>query len=101
MDKGNGIDASNIKTVTDLVTNPPSNIGQLRRVLGILWYYRRYVKGFSRKSHTLLDLLKKDNIKSSSHHSLEAATLKSIRNVNNMILTDLQSYVEICVRVND
>ena len=36
MDKGNGIDASNIKAVTDLVTNPPSNIGQLRRVLGIL-----------------------------------------------------------------
>ena len=49
-EKGYGIDTSNIKAVTDLVTNVPSNIGQLRRILGLLGYYRRYVKGFSRKS---------------------------------------------------
>ena len=49
-EKGYGIDTSHIKAVTDLVTNVPSNIGQLRRILGLLGYYRRYVKGFSRKS---------------------------------------------------
>ena len=65
-DKGYGIDATNIKAVTDLVTNVPSNIGQLRRVLGLLGYYRRYVKGFSRIAQRLFDLLKKDSIKSSS-----------------------------------
>ena len=65
-DKGYGIDKSNIKAVTDLVTNAPSNIGQLRRVLGLLGYYRRYVKGFSRIAQPLFDILKKDNIKSSS-----------------------------------
>ena len=46
LDKGYGIDTSNIKAVTDLVTNVPSNIGHLRRVLGLLGYYKRYVKGF-------------------------------------------------------
>ena len=65
-EKGYGIDISNIKAVTDLVTNVPSNIGQLRRVLGLSGHYRRYVKGFSRIAQPLFDLLKKDNIKSSS-----------------------------------
>ena len=64
-DKGYGVDTSNIKAVTDLITNVPSNIGQLRRVLGLLGYYRRYVKGFPRIAQPLFDLLKKDNIKSS------------------------------------
>ena len=49
-EKGYGIDTSTIKAVKNLVTNVPSNIGQLRRILGLLGYYRRYVKGFSRKS---------------------------------------------------
>ena len=65
-EKGYEIDTSNIKAVTDLVTNVPSNVGQLRRVLGLLGHYRRYVKGFSRIAQTLFDLLKKDNIKTSS-----------------------------------
>ena len=60
------IDTSNIKAVADLATNVPSNVGQIRRVLGLLRYYRRYVKGFSRIAQPLFDLLKKDNIKSSS-----------------------------------
>ena len=65
-EKGYEIDTSNIKAVADLVTNVPSNVGQIRRVLGLLRYYRRYVKGFSRIAQPLFDLLKKDNIKSSS-----------------------------------
>ena len=64
--KGYGIDASNIKAVTDLVTNVPSNVGQLRRVTGLLGYYRRYVKGFSRTAQPIFDLLKEDNIKNSA-----------------------------------
>ena len=65
-DKGYRVATSNIKAVTDLITNVPSNIGQLRRVLGLLGYYRRYVKGFPRIAQPLFDLLKRDNIKSSS-----------------------------------
>ena len=60
------VDTSNIKVVTDLVTNGPSNIGQQREVFGLLGYYRRYVKSFSRIAQPIFDLLEKDNIKSSS-----------------------------------
>ena len=38
--KASGINASNIKPVADLVTNVPSNIGQLKRVLGVLGHDR-------------------------------------------------------------
>ena len=43
-----------------------SNNRQLRRILGLLGYYRRHVKGFSRTVQSLFDLLKKDNIQSCS-----------------------------------
>ena len=43
-----------------------SNIRQLRRILGLLGYYRRHVKSFSRTVQSLFDLLKKDNIQSCS-----------------------------------
>ena len=91
-ENGYGIDTSNIKAVADLFTNVPSNVGQLRRVLGLLGYYRRYVKGFSRIAQPLFDLLKKDNIKPSSKvlkgwvlktHPLEVGTSEIFRNVNN------------------
>ena len=65
-DKGYVIDTANIKTVADPFTIVPSNIGQLRRIPGLLGYYRRYIKSFSRIAQPLFDLLKKDNIKSSS-----------------------------------
>ena len=61
-----GVDTSNIKTVTDHVTNGPSNIGQRRNVVRLLGYYKRYVKGLSRIAQPVFDLLKKDNIKSGS-----------------------------------
>ena len=38
--KASGINTSNIKPVADLVTNVPSNITQLKRVLGVLGHYR-------------------------------------------------------------
>ena len=72
------VDTSNIKVVTDFVTNEPSNIGQQRTVFRLLGYYRRFVKIFSRIAQPVFDLLEKDNIKGSSK-----AISKSIRNVNN------------------
>ena len=49
--KAYGINTSNVKPVADLVTNVPSNIGQLKREVGVLGYYRDYAKGFSRIAH--------------------------------------------------
>ena len=36
---------------------PPTNVGQLRSVLGFLGYYRTYIKDFSRKVKPIYDLL--------------------------------------------
>ena len=38
--KASGINTSNIKAVADLVTNVPSIIGQLKRVVGVIGHYR-------------------------------------------------------------
>ena len=45
------INTSNIRPVADLVTNVPSNIGQLKTEVGVLGYYRHHAKGFSRIAH--------------------------------------------------
>ena len=92
LDKWYGIDTSNIKAVTDIVTNVPSNIGHLRRVLGLLGYYRRYVKGFSRTAQPIFDLLKKDNIKSSSK-VLKASTPIHLRRQHKKALETLTAAV--------
>ena len=42
---------------------PPTNIGQLRALIGFLGYYRTYVKDFSRKLKPVYDLLQTKSIK--------------------------------------
>ena len=37
---------------------PPKSIGEVRKLLGLLGYYRRYVPDFSRLAKPLFDLLK-------------------------------------------
>lgn len=37
------------------------NVGHLRKILGLLTYYRQYIKEFARKVSCLYDLLKSDN----------------------------------------
>ena len=39
--------------------SPPSNVGELRTLLGFFGYYRVYIKDFARKFKPLYDLLKK------------------------------------------
>ena len=62
-DKGYGIGKNNIKAVTDLAHITPSTIGQLRRILGLLGYYKRYIQGFAKIAQLLFQLLRKENIK--------------------------------------
>ena len=62
-DKGYGIDKNNINAVTDLAHMTPSTIDQLRRILGLLGYYRRYIQGFAKIAQPLFQLLRKKNIK--------------------------------------
>ena len=62
-DKGYGIGKNNTKAVTDLAHITPSTIGQLRRILGLLGYYKRYMQGFAKIAQLLFQLLRKENIK--------------------------------------
>ena len=57
------IDSKNINAVKCLATTPPKTIHDLRHLLGLLRYYRRYVKKFSKVVYTLFKLLKKGQVK--------------------------------------
>ncbi len=56
--EGNRIDPADTAAVTALKNKQPSSVGELRAVLGLLSYYRQYIKDFSRIASPLYDLLK-------------------------------------------
>ena len=60
---------SNIKAVTSFLDNPPKTVGKLRKILGMLGYFRRYIRNFAEIAKPLTDLLKVPKTK-------EAKTLK-------------------------
>ena len=51
------MDPENINAVASLKNNTPHTIGDLRKMLGLLSYYRRYVPNFARKAKPLYDLV--------------------------------------------
>ena len=56
---GYQIDQANIKTVTDLLNQKIHTVGEIRRLLGLLAYYRRYIDSLAKIAQPLYDLLKK------------------------------------------
>ncbi|CAB4009442.1 Hypothetical predicted protein, partial [Paramuricea clavata] len=54
---GYRMDPENINAVASLKNNIPHTIGDLRKMLGLLSYYRRYVSNFARKAKPLYDLV--------------------------------------------
>ena len=56
------VDSKNISAVKCLATKPPKTIHNLQHLLGLLSYYRRYVKNFSKIAYPLFKLLNKDQI---------------------------------------
>ena len=57
-------DPSNVKAVLALKETDPKTVGDVRKLLGLLGYYRNYIPDFSRIAQPLLELLKTPVIKS-------------------------------------
>ena len=58
--EGYRMDNKEVAAVQALKTKPPTNIKELRKLLGFLGYYRSYVQDFSRHAKGLYDLLSAD-----------------------------------------
>ena len=55
--KGYQIDPSNVKAVQELKNSVPKQVGDIRKLLGLLGYYRRYIPDFARRVKPLFELL--------------------------------------------
>ena len=55
---GHSTDPESTKAVTSLRDSKPENVGEVRKLSGLLRYYRRYIQHFSRIAKPLYDLLK-------------------------------------------
>ncbi len=56
--EGSKVDPADTEAVRSLKDKQPKNVGELRIILGLLSYYRQYIKDFSRIASPLYDLLK-------------------------------------------
>ena len=57
-EEGYKLDPSSIKPVLALKDSPPKTINEVRKLMGFLNYYRRYVKNFSRIAKPIYDLVR-------------------------------------------
>ena len=56
--EGYRMDPANTKAVNALKESKPRTVGDVRKLLGLLGYYRRYIQDFSRIAQPLFKLLK-------------------------------------------
>ena len=56
---GYRVDPSNVKAVLALKETKPKTVGDVRKLLGLLGYYRKYIQDFSRIAQPLFELLKR------------------------------------------
>ena len=55
--EGYRLDPTKVRAVTTLKESTPTTVGEVRKLLGLLGYYRRYIQNFARIARPLFDLL--------------------------------------------
>ena len=69
---GHKKDPNNIDALIALKSTRPKTVGDVRKIIGLLGYYRGYVQDFSRIVKPIYDLLQsKDTTDTSNHHKLK------------------------------
>lgn len=76
-------DLSNTDAITSLARNPPTTVKDVRRVLGLLGYYRRFIPDFARTAKTMFDLLKAPDLQKVQ---TKTSSPKSNRNLQGQLL---------------
>ena len=56
--EGIAVDPTKVETVTKW--EAPTTVGEIRSLLGLTGYYRRFIKNFSKIAKSMTELLKKD-----------------------------------------
>jgi hypothetical protein len=62
-EEGYQMDTKNLDAITKFKTKPPATVGELRRLLGMLGHFRRFIKDYSRIARPLFNLLENDEVK--------------------------------------
>ena len=57
---GYRLDPKNIQSVTELVKQKSETLGEVRRLLGIVGYFRKYIVNFKQKSGAVISIAQKN-----------------------------------------
>ena len=91
---GYRMDESSVTAVKSLLVHPPKTIGDIRKLLGLLSYYRRSIPSFAQRARPLYDLLvvpSEDNVKMKNcngqlHSNVEIIWTKECQNALKCII---------------
>ena len=78
-EEGHKMDSNNIDALIALKSTRPKTVGDVRKIVGLLGYYRGYVQDFSRIVKPIYDLLQsKDTTDTIKNHRIEANGKKGL-----------------------
>lgn len=61
------VDPTDQEAVIKLKDQRPQTVGDVRKIMGFIGYYRSYIPNFSRKAKPIYDLLRNENITTPSN----------------------------------